>query len=937
MHNHAETTVKNGANYVSLSNRNTYEISFRAKWISGSNQLNTRLWFNRAPETTRLPVVSENGSPGAENSRAEANVGPTFHEFQHGPVVPAANAPVTVSVAIDDPQGVASATLYYSAAGGAWTSVPMTLDAATGKYAGVIPGRPAATVVQFYVEATDGLGVKSTYPAEGAASRALYIVNDNLANLPLTHNVRIVMTAADSNLLFLNTNLMSNADIGATVIYNESEVFYHVGVRLKGSEHGRADNNRIGYILHFDPDHLFRGVHDSVAIDRSGGWRNGTSFGQDEIVIRQIFNRAGNMPLMYDDLIRVISPRSSHTGSAIMQMSRYDNDFLDTQYENGSDGTTFEYELLYALSQTVGGVEGLKIPQESGVTGTSLGNLGDDPESYRNYYLIKNNKDRDDYASLIPALKTFSLSGAAFLAEAEARLDVDEWLRAFAASTLVGPGDNYATGAQHNLILYVRPSDGKLLYLPWDMDFAFVNGATSPLVQNGDLNKLLQSPQNLRNFRGHLLDILDTSYNTAYMSYWTNHLDDFLPGQNFNSILSYIGQRATYARSQLPAQIPFNITTNGGAPLEVATPTTVITGDGWINVREIRLLGMSEPLQVTWLDGDTWEATVPVAFGVNQLTFEAYGYQGQFLTSDTIQVTSTAVDRPLQEFLRITELMYHPTDPSAAEIAAGFTDADEFEYLEIVNTSATETLTLTGVRLAGGIDFVFPEMTLAPGEYAVVAENADALAFRYDATNIRFAGQYTGKLSNSGEALQLLDPASATILDFSFSDAWYSVTDGDGKSLVVIDATAAPESWNEATSWRASLQGGGSPGRADVATVEGDTDGNGTVDLADLNNVRNNFGASGPNVVGDTNGDGQVDLTDLNAVRNNFGAGGASNSTIAPNTRLASAPALNSSREKATDHLLESLTWLEWQRATESAKLDLLPGRTQSLKPRNRR
>jgi len=52
----------------------------------------------------------------------------------------------------------------------------------------------------------------------------------------------------------------------------------------------------------------------------------------------------------------------------------------------------------------------------------------------------------------------------------------------------------------------------------------------------------------------------------------------------------------------------------------------------------------------------------------------------------------------------------------------------------------------------------------------------------------------------------------------------------------------------------------------------GDTNGDGRVDLDDLNNVRNNFGGSG---LGDTNNDGRVDLDDLNNVRNNFGAVGA--------------------------------------------------------------
>jgi hypothetical protein len=52
----------------------------------------------------------------------------------------------------------------------------------------------------------------------------------------------------------------------------------------------------------------------------------------------------------------------------------------------------------------------------------------------------------------------------------------------------------------------------------------------------------------------------------------------------------------------------------------------------------------------------------------------------------------------------------------------------------------------------------------------------------------------------------------------------------------------------------------------------GDTNGDGIVDLVDLNNVRNNFGGTGP---GDTDANGTIDLADLNNVRNNFGAGGA--------------------------------------------------------------
>jgi hypothetical protein len=62
----------------------------------------------------------------------------------------------------------------------------------------------------------------------------------------------------------------------------------------------------------------------------------------------------------------------------------------------------------------------------------------------------------------------------------------------------------------------------------------------------------------------------------------------------------------------------------------------------------------------------------------------------------------------------------------------------------------------------------------------------------------------------------------------------------------------------------------------------GDTNGDGQVNLDDLNNVRNNFGSTG---FGDATGDGVVDLDDLNAVRNNFGvSSGGANPVPEPGT-----------------------------------------------------
>ncbi len=147
-----------------------------------------------------------------------------------------------------------------------------------------------------------------------------------------------------------------------------------------------------------------------------------------------------------------------------------------------------------------------------------------------------------------------------------------------------------------------------------------------------------------------------------------------------------------------------------------------------INVREIRIQGRPDAIPATWLSPTTWQATIAVQPGTHALTFEAYDFQGQLIGTDTITITSTQPNL-LVDHLRVDEIMYHPADPTPAEIAAGFNDADDFEFLELVNTSAVETLDLSGVEFTNGITFSFAGSALTslpPGGRVVIVENLAA-------------------------------------------------------------------------------------------------------------------------------------------------------------------------------------------------------------------
>ena len=657
MHNHLETTLAGGAR---VTNSRKYQISFEAKWLAGSNQLNTRLYFNRCPKTTLLAVPALNGTPGARNSRSGNNIGPTCDGLAHSPVVPAASEAVTVSVTASDPDGVNALKVWYSVNAGAWASAAMSRGA-DGLWRGQIPGQAAAALVQFYVEATDSLGVVATLPSAGRDSRALYRVQDNLAVLGRVHNLRILMTAADTSFIHLDTNVMSNDRLGCTLIYDERTAFYDVGVRLKGSERGRNVSGRVGFNLKLDPEQRFRGVHGSIQVDRSGGWKFGGPFGQDEIVVKHVASHAGGVPCMYDDMIRVIAPRSAQTGPALLIMAAYGDVFLSSQFENGGDGQAFELELIYYPTSTADGkVDGLKRPEPDGVLGTDFTNLGNDKEPYRWTFLLENNRERDDYSGLIALSKAMAQSGAALQASTEAIMDLDEWMRAFVIYSLCGINDAYTRGNNHNLIVYQRPEDGRFLACPWDMDFSWVLATNAPLWGDQNLGRITQLSPNRRLFYCHLIDVIASTYNTDYMSRWTSHYGS-LAGQDYSSILTFIGQRRTYVLSQIPAKVPFAITTNSGNDFSVDATTAVLEGNAWFDVKYILVEGATSPAKIEWTNVSKWKTTLALDAGVNELALVGLNAKGDVIASDTIRITST-VGSPAPHLDSVTPLTAMPGD-----------------------------------------------------------------------------------------------------------------------------------------------------------------------------------------------------------------------------------------------------------------------------------
>ncbi|MDB4722940.1 lamin tail domain-containing protein, partial [Akkermansiaceae bacterium] len=153
------------------------------------------------------------------------------------------------------------------------------------------------------------------------------------------------------------------------------------------------------------------------------------------------------------------------------------------------------------------------------------------------------------------------------------------------------------------------------------------------------------------------------------------------------------------------------------------------------------------------------------------------------------------------ENIAISEIYYQPLDAIS-------------EFIELTNFSNNE-VDLSGVSFVAGITYTFPQGTrLAPGQQIVIND-------------------FTGRLDNGGEQLILLAENRSVIQDFTYSNnaPWPTEPADSGYSLTLIEPLEFANS-SLPTSWRRSLQVGGSPGTSDSILFTGpdpdaDLDGDG--------------------------------------------------------------------------------------------------------------
>ncbi|HNS18693.1 MAG TPA: lamin tail domain-containing protein [Bacteroidales bacterium] len=149
--------------------------------------------------------------------------------------------------------------------------------------------------------------------------------------------------------------------------------------------------------------------------------------------------------------------------------------------------------------------------------------------------------------------------------------------------------------------------------------------------------------------------------------------------------------------------------------------------------------------------------------------------------------------------LVITEIMYNPPEQGT----------DSLEFIELYNNDIAP-VNLYGFYFSKGVDFTFPDTTLAPGGYLLVAYNAQAILNTFSVPAYQWV---SGALSNGGEEIELNDSWGVTqdYVNYDSDAPWPLECDGQGPSLTLCypdEDNSLPENWNPSTEFAAvNLEG----------------------------------------------------------------------------------------------------------------------------------
>jgi hypothetical protein len=766
-----------------LASGNIATLRAKVQWLRGQPEILLRLHGNYLEAAGRMSVPANLGTPGARNSRAVGQAGPAIYDLTHTPVLPAANQSVVIAARVSAPNGLDQLWLNYRIDPATNYNAVVMLDDGTGGdgvagdgiYSATIPGKPADTLVAFYIQARahSGSTATATFPQDPPGHECLVRFGDKVPAGKLG-TYRVWMTKATSD-KWTRRLKMSNDPLDTTFVYGNDRVVYSVGAMYSGSpfhapSYSSPTLSPCDYTLLFPADDQFLGETD-VHIS----WTGNT--GDDPTGLREqtaywIASELG-LPINYRRFVNLFV--NGVKRSFVMEDTQRDNArVVDEWYPQDHAGDLFKVAGWFEFDDGASGFNTVWATlQNFTTTNVTTGQRLKKPARYRwNWQPRAAHNSPHDFDRLFPLVDALNTTPTdAYTTNVNELVDVEQWMRTFAVEHLTGNWDAWGSRQTGQNMYAYKPVNDTWKLMIWDFDIALgglSDGPTAALFQSLDptIGRLLKHPPCRRAYYRALRDAVNgplvSSNANAFLDVrYAALLTNGIAAANPSGIKSYISSRRTYLLAQL-AKIAadFAITSNGGSDFDTDHSALTLTGTAPVEAKTIAVNGVEYP--VTWTTLTNWTLTLPLVGGLNPLTVQGYGLRGNLLASNvsSVNVNYTGPNAPPSNHVVLNEWMASNTatlsDPA---------DGAHEDWFELYNPT-DQPVDLSGFGLSQNLtntaQFLIPAGTLVPAHGFLLAWADNEVG--QNAPNADLHVNF--KLNREGELLCLFD-ARGILVDYA--------------------------------------------------------------------------------------------------------------------------------------------------------------------------
>ncbi|MCB1098365.1 MAG: lamin tail domain-containing protein [Verrucomicrobiae bacterium] len=598
------------------------------------------------------PSMAQGGTPGRTNSIASDDIAPLISGVRHSPAIPSPGQSVTIYATVTDRLSTDLAvSLRYRVAVLAapsprqFESSPMFddghhSDGSSGdrKFAAILPPYAEGTVIEFYVEASDGTSTR-TWPAASddhgqQQANALYQVQADSERDSPHDAVNLIMTPDDDE-TFRNIRRSSNALMNTSAVWTrtngDSEIRYQCGVRVRGNS---SRNN--------NPHPIRLTVPDDRPLDNRTEFNINSNNPYLQVLGMRLFSQAG-MPAPDARPVQLFYNGQNRAGRSSPMFGHYalleplGDEFLARELPDSNGNLYKKRSANPSRDRKRWGVH-----FESTV-------VYNNPNWYRtDRWEKQTNVTEDDWSDLQRFVEVmYAAPDETFLSEADEVLNRDQWLRWFAIMTIFNNREtNLSNGIDDDYSIYRGIDDPRFILLPHDFDSIFNAGAGAtetifPMIERvGGVSGADEIPQLIRYMRAPEIERqyfaqLDQLLHTVLApDRFTETVDQLLGTWLNTGTITSINRTLTNRRDFiLKAIAPEPATIDGQGELVSTTESsTALSGTLDSNVHtRVTVAGIEATLD---LANDRWTVdAIPLFPGITRIPVIAYAADGSEVDS----------------------------------------------------------------------------------------------------------------------------------------------------------------------------------------------------------------------------------------------------------------------------------------------------------------